>query len=58
MEVLGDMLDKAETQLESARQTETKSLQAYEMVKQSLTDEIKFGNKDRGNSYYYDYYLY
>ena len=50
LEVLGDMLDKAETQLESARQTETKSLHAYEMVKQSLTDEIKFGNKEMGEA--------
>merc|ERR1719171_1034778 len=43
---LQDLYEKAETQLEEARKTETKSVQAYEMLSSSLKDEIKFGNKD------------
>jgi len=44
--VLGDLLEKAETQLEDARSKETKDLHAFEMLEQSLKDEIKFGNKE------------
>jgi len=43
---LQDLFEKAETQLEEARKTETKSVQAYEMLASSLKDEIKFANKD------------
>jgi len=43
---LQDLFEKAETQLEEARKTETKSTQAYQMLASSLKDEIKFGNKD------------
>jgi hypothetical protein len=43
---LQDLFEKAEAQLEKARSTETKSVQAYEMLKQSLQDEIKYGTKD------------
>jgi len=43
---LQDLFEKAENQLEAARSTETKSVQAYQMLAQSLTDEISFGNKD------------
>merc|ERR1719265_1228642 len=38
---LQDLFEKAETQLEEARRTETKSVQAYQMLAQSLKDEIK-----------------
>merc|ERR1719217_370083 len=43
---LQDLFEKAEAQLEEARKTETKSLQAYQMLAQSLKDEIKYGNID------------
>merc|ERR1719169_219908 len=43
---LQDLYEKAEAQLEEARKTETKNVQAYQMLAQSLNDEIKYGNKD------------
>merc|ERR1719324_1412438 len=43
---LQDLFEKAEGQLEEARKTETKSVQAYQMLAQSLKDEIKYGTKD------------
>jgi len=44
--ILDDLLEKAEAQLEKARRAESTSLQNYQMLKQSLTDEVKFANKD------------
>merc|ERR1719401_2833920 len=41
-----DLYEKAESQLEKARSAETKSVQAYQMLAQSLKDEIKYGTKD------------
>jgi len=46
VQTLHDMMEKAESQLDSARKTETKNLQNFEMLKLSLSDEIKFANKD------------
>merc|ERR1740138_899138 len=46
IDTMNDLLEKAQTQLESARATETANVQNYEMIKQSLTDEIKFANKE------------
>merc|ERR1719271_1901043 len=43
---LEGLTEKAEGQLDKARKTETSSLQNYQMLKQSLTDEIEFANKD------------
>merc|ERR1719247_269671 len=43
---LEDLLEKAEAQLEKARKAEETSLHNYQMLKQSLTDEIEFANKD------------
>jgi chromosome segregation ATPase len=43
---LQDLYDKAEAQLEEARKSETKDIQAYEMLAQSLKDEIKYATKD------------
>merc|ERR1740127_228475 len=43
---LEGLTEKAEGQLDKARKTETTAAQNYEMLKQSLTDEIKFANKD------------
>jgi len=46
IDTMNDLLEKAQTQLESARATETANVQNFEMLKQSLTDEIKFANKE------------
>mmetsp|Transcript_104518 Transcript_104518/g.164945 ORF Transcript_104518/g.164945 Transcript_104518/m.164945 type:complete len:678 (-) Transcript_104518:46-2079(-) len=43
---LQDLFEKAESQLEKARATETNNVQAYQMLAQSLKDEIKYGTKD------------
>merc|ERR1719463_103377 len=43
---LEGLTEKAEGQLDKARKTETTSLQNFQMLKQSLTDEIEFANKD------------
>jgi len=44
--VLEGLTEKAESQLDKARKSESSSLQNYQMLKQSLTDEIKFAEKD------------
>merc|ERR1719443_622388 len=44
--VLNDLLEKANTELEGARAAENSALQNYEMLKGSLTDQIKFANKE------------
>merc|ERR1719446_478356 len=41
-----DLFEKAEAQLEEARKTENKAVQAYEMLAQGLRDEIKYANAD------------
>jgi len=46
VQTMEDLHDKAEAQLDEARKAETKNLQAYEMLSQSLKDEIKFATKD------------
>jgi chromosome segregation ATPase len=43
---LEGLTEKAESQLDKARKTETSSLHNFEMLKQSLTDEIEFAGKD------------
>jgi hypothetical protein len=43
---LEGLTEKAEAQLDKARKSESTSLQNYQMLKQSLTDEIKFAEKD------------
>jgi len=43
---LQDLFEKAEAQLEEVRKTETKSVQAYQMLAQSLKDEIKYATAD------------
>jgi len=43
---LQDLFEKAEAQLEEARKSETKSVQAYGMLAQGLKDEIKYANAD------------
>jgi len=44
--VLEGLLEKAEGQLDKARKSEATSLQDYKMLKQSLTDEMKYADKD------------
>merc|ERR1719263_2509004 len=46
IETMQDLFEKAEAQLEEARQTESKSVQAYQMLAQSLKDEIKYATAD------------
>jgi len=46
VDTMQDLMGKAQAQLEEARKKETAALQNYEMLKQSLMDEIKFGNTD------------
>merc|ERR1719261_2416395 len=46
VDVLEGLLDKAQEQLDSARQKETSAAHNFEMLKQSLEDQIKFANKD------------
>merc|ERR1719243_252467 len=43
---LEGLTEKADGQLDKARKTENTAIQNYQMLKQSLTDEIKFANKD------------
>merc|ERR1719364_427361 len=43
---LEGLTEKADSQLTSARKAEDTAIQNYQMLKQSLTDEIKFANKD------------
>jgi hypothetical protein len=43
---LEGLTEKAESQLDKARKTETTSLHNFEMLKQSLTDAMEFAGKD------------
>jgi len=43
---LNGLLEKANAQLDSARSTETANKQNYEMLKQSLVDQVRFDTKD------------
>jgi len=44
--VLNDLLEKAQTELDQARQKEQADLNNFQMLHQSLTDEVKFANKE------------
>jgi len=46
VETLEGLLDKAKDMLEDGRKKETNARHNFEMLKQSLTDEIKYGNDD------------
>lgn len=46
IDTLQGLLDKAEDQLDAARKKEVSSRHNFEMLKQSLQDEVKFGNAD------------
>jgi len=46
VDVLNDLLEKANSQLDEARKTEVSDKNNFLMLKQSLTDEISFENKE------------
>lgn len=46
VDTLEDLLDKAKEQQDESRKKETNSRHNYEMLKQSLSDEIKFANQE------------
>jgi hypothetical protein len=46
LEVLGDLLEKAETQLKNAQNTETANLFNFQKLKQSIEDEITYEEKE------------
>merc|ERR1719246_44172 len=46
VEVIQDLLEKAEDQLATIRKTEQTNQHNFNMLEQSLKDEIKFGDKD------------
>ena len=48
--VLNGLLDKAQGELEVARQTEESDLNSSEMLKQSLTDEVKYAIEEMASA--------
>jgi len=46
IDTLEDLEEKAQAQLDAVREAETKSLQAFELLKQSLDDKIGFATKE------------
>lgn len=50
IDTLTDLLEKAQDQLANSRKTETTNIHNYEMLAQSLKDEIKFATKDLGEA--------
>merc|ERR1719330_323846 len=46
VDTLEDLLEKAETQLDALRKKEVSATHNYEMLKQSLKDEISFANQE------------
>merc|ERR1719410_2107361 len=46
LDTLNKLLEEAQSQLDEARNKETASIQAFQMLKQSLEDAIKFANKE------------
>jgi len=46
LDVLNDLLEKAQGELDTARSKENTDMQNFQMLKQSLTDEVKFANKE------------
>jgi hypothetical protein len=51
MDVLNDLLEKAQGELDKTRSTETANIQNFEMLKKSLEDEIKFANKEKSEAH-------
>jgi len=51
LDVLNDLLEKAQGELDKARAQETANIQNFEMLKKSLEDEIKFANKEKSEAH-------
>jgi hypothetical protein len=51
LDVLNDLLEKAQGELDKARTQEKTDIQNFEMLKQSLEDEIKFANKEKSEAH-------
>jgi hypothetical protein len=51
MDVLNDLLEKAQGELDKTRSAETANIQNFEMLKKSLEDEIKFANKEKSEAH-------
>lgn len=47
LDTMNGVLEKAQSQLDEARNAETENRNNYEMLKQSLTDAVKFANKEK-----------
>jgi len=47
VDTMNGLLEKAQANLDTARNTETANIQAYEMLSQGLKDEVKFANKEK-----------
>merc|ERR1719393_966406 len=50
LDTLGDLMEKAQGQLDDARKKETTALHNFQMLKQSLEDEIKFAKKETSDA--------
>jgi DNA repair exonuclease SbcCD ATPase subunit len=50
IDVMQDLLEKAQEELDAARKKEETAVHNFQMLKQSLTDEIKFATKDMDES--------
>ena len=50
IDVMTDLLEKAQETLDGARKKEETAVHNFQMLKQSLTDEIKFATKDKDDS--------
>jgi hypothetical protein len=50
IDTMEDLLSKAQGELDAARKQETTSRNEFDMLKQSLDDEIKFGDKEKGEA--------
>merc|ERR1719375_3043907 len=50
VDVLQDMLDKAEVQLAEARKEEMTAKHEYDMLKQSISDALKFAKEDKADA--------
>jgi len=50
IDTLGDLLEKAESQLAELRNKETAALHEFQMLKQSLEDKIKYETKELGEA--------
>jgi len=51
LDVLNDLLEKAQGELDKTRAAEKANIQNFEMLKGSLEDEIKFANKEKSEAH-------